>query len=272
MHRDRVLTALVAGPLLFVLLWWGGQSLFGALVIAGSAVCLSEYYKITFSQKFDILILGVLVGLLPIISAIWFNTNEMILPALSLSLFLSAIYFIFTFKKWEIAAHELFLFYGGASYIGFCLAHVWLLRIMPNGKAWVLFLLLVIFSGDAGAYYVGRAVGRHKLRPDVSSGKTVEGAIGGLAANVLMALVAWFLLFSQCDPRLFIPIAIGIGIVGQVGDLLESIIKRGFGVKDSSNILPGHGGVFDRVDAVMLAAPFLYWTIYFGYKYGWLIR
>ena len=272
MHRDRILTALVAGPLLFILLWWGGKGIFGALVIAGSAVCLYEYYRITFSNKISILILGVASGLLPVLGAVFGNSSEYVLPALALALFVSGLYFILTFKQWENGAQDLFLFYAGASYVSFCLAHVWLLRVLPNGKAWVLFLLLVIFSGDAGAYYVGRAIGKHKLRPDVSSGKTIEGAVGGLAANILMALMVWFGLFKYFDPRFILPTALIVGMVGQVGDLMESIVKRSFGVKDSSNILPGHGGVFDRVDAVMLAAPFLYWIIYFGYQQGWLVR
>ncbi len=272
MHRDRILTALVAGPLLFILLWWGGRGLFGALVIAGSGVCLFEYYKITFSQRTTALLLGIASGLFPVFGAVLGNSSEYILPALALALLVGGLYFILTFKQWENGARDFFLFYAGASYVAFCLSHVWLLRILPNGKAWVLFLLLVIFSGDAGAYYVGRAVGKHKLRPDVSSGKTVEGAVGGLAANILMAVAAWFLLFDNFDPRFILPAALLVGIVGQIGDLMESIVKRSFGVKDSSNILPGHGGVFDRVDAVMLAAPFLYWMVYFGFQQGWLIR
>ncbi len=272
MHRDRILTSLVAGPLLFILLWWGGRGLFGALVIAGSLLCLYEYFRIAFSGRTTVLIFGLVTGSLPVVAAVWAGTSAIILPSLAFSLLLSGLYFIFTFKKWETAAQNLFLFYAGAAYVGFCLAHIWLLRTLPNGKAWVLFLLLVIFSGDAAAYYVGRAVGKHKLRPDVSSGKTVEGAVGGLAANLLAGLIAWFLLFNHFEPRLLLPAAVIIGIVGQIGDLVESIVKRSFGVKDSGQILPGHGGVFDRVDAVMLAAPFLYWIIYFGYGEGWLIR
>jgi phosphatidate cytidylyltransferase len=140
------------------------------------------------------------------------------------------------------------------------------------GKEWVLFLLITVFSGDTGAYYVGKGIGKNKLCPHVSEGKTVEGSFGGLILNAIVAFFLWFVLLKKIDPRVLLSIALAVGAVGQVGDLIESMVKRFAGVKDSGNILPGHGGIFDRLDAVLLTSPFLFWILFlFGIE-GILIR
>lgn len=126
--------------------------------------------------------------------------------------------------------------------------------VHPN-KAWIILLLSLVWSGDTGAYFVGRAIGRHKLYPKVSPKKTIEGALGGLVASVAAAvIVAWGWI-----PELDLVHAGLIGLLGgfsaQVGDLVESLLKRSAGVKDSGTLLPGHGGMLDRVDGVIFAFP-----------------
>jgi phosphatidate cytidylyltransferase len=116
-----------------------------------------------------------------------------------------------------------------------------------------LFLLLLVVAADVGAYFAGRQFGRHKLAPKVSPGKTWEGVLGGIAAAALMAIVgtAWF----EVDVAAFIGVCAVVVIASIVGDLTESLFKRHAGLKDSGTILPGHGGVLDRVDSVTAAAP-----------------
>jgi phosphatidate cytidylyltransferase len=128
------------------------------------------------------------------------------------------------------------------------------LRDLPHGAAWVLWLLVIVFGADIGAFFVGHAFGRIKLAPRVSPGKTWEGAIGGLAVSALVgASGAWW--FSL--PRLLcIVFALAVGIASIVGDLTESMFKRAAGLKDSGGLLPGHGGILDRIDSVLAAAPF----------------
>ena len=130
-----------------------------------------------------------------------------------------------------------------------------LLRAAPDGAAWVFLVCAVIFAGDTAALYAGTLWGRHKLCPAISPGKTVEGALAGLAANLLvgMAVAAIFLpAVGWLEPRLF---AAAAGLAGQAGDLFESELKRMSNIKDSGGILPGHGGVLDRIDALLFAAP-----------------
>jgi phosphatidate cytidylyltransferase len=128
------------------------------------------------------------------------------------------------------------------------------------GNRWIFFLLLVVWFGDTGAYYVGRFWGRHPLVPSVSPKKTVEGALGGFLGNVLAALLGKQIFLPHAPTADLLLLSILLGAVSQIGDLSESAIKRGAGVKDSSNLLPGHGGMLDRIDGVLFAAP-----VMFGY-------
>ncbi len=121
------------------------------------------------------------------------------------------------------------------------------------------FFFLVLMGSDTGAYYTGRALGRHKLAPSVSPGKTWEGAAGGMFASLLMAALAHYWFF----PELALPVALGLAalmnVLGVVGDLTESAFKRGANAKDAAQILPGHGGLFDRLDSLLFNAPLLYY-------------
>jgi phosphatidate cytidylyltransferase len=123
------------------------------------------------------------------------------------------------------------------------------------GRADVLFLLLIVWAGDIGAYLVGRWVGGPRLAPRISPGKTWSGAIGGLAAAVAVGLIAAHLLWQPTTVWPAAAIASVLGVVAQAGDLLESFVKRRLAVKDSGHLIPGHGGLFDRLDGVLAAAP-----------------
>ena len=152
-------------------------------------------------------------------------------------------------------------------YVGALLGSLLGLRMVepdPDGRRWVIFLLAVVFIGDAGAYYVGKSLGKHKLAPRLSPKKTMEGLAGDVGFAVAAAVglnAVWF-------PEMHVAVAAGLGVVlsllGVVGDLFESFLKRSADVKDSSTLIPGHGGVLDRLDSVLFAAPALLlvvWTL-----------
>ena len=126
------------------------------------------------------------------------------------------------------------------------------------------FFFLVIMGSDTAAYYVGRALGKHKLAPSISPGKTWEGVAGGLAASQLMATIAHYWFFRDLPLKWALPLAAAMTVVGIFGDLTESALKRGAGAKDAANILPGHGGLLDRLDSLLFNAPLIY---YFGRFY-----
>jgi phosphatidate cytidylyltransferase len=133
-------------------------------------------------------------------------------------------------------------------------ALLWLRSAPDVGRANILFLLIVVWSSDVGAYVVGRLIGGPRLAPRISPAKTLSGAVGGLLAAVAAGMFAAHVL-ANGSPWRAIAVAAVLGVVAQGGDLLESFVKRRLEVKDSGHLIPGHGGLFDRLDALLAAAP-----------------
>ena len=121
------------------------------------------------------------------------------------------------------------------------------------------YFFLVLMGSDAGAYYVGRALGKHKLAPTISPGKTWEGVLGGVAAALVMAWISHYWFFPELPLKYGLPLAVVMTVFGILGDLSESALKRGAGAKDAANILPGHGGLLDRLDSLLFNAPLIYY-------------
>ena len=152
----------------------------------------------------------------------------------------------------------------GVAYVGGLCSYASLLREGPDGRQLVYFGALTTWAGDIGAYYVGSRLGRRPLAPRVSPRKTMEGALGGIAAAALIAAAG----SGWVWPRIPVATAIGVGavlaVVGMLGDLAESAVKRAAGVKDSGALIPGHGGVLDRLDSLMFCVPALYGCVWMG--------
>jgi phosphatidate cytidylyltransferase len=123
--------------------------------------------------------------------------------------------------------------------------------------------MLIVMTNDSAAYYTGSAFGKHRLYPQVSPKKSVEGALGGLGGSMAGTMLAHFTFFPQLTLVDALLTAIFVGILGQTGDLFESLLKRSFGVKDSGSCIPGHGGVLDRLDSIIFAAPAMYYYVIF---------
>lgn len=150
----------------------------------------------------------------------------------------------------------------GVLYVPLLGSHLVLIRMgfQPTLSAHLLsFFFLVLMGADAGAYYIGRAFGKHKLAPSISPGKTWEGAVGGVLAALAMGTLAHFWFFRELPLKYTLPLAAIMTIVGIFGDLAESALKRGAGAKDAANILPGHGGLLDRLDSLLFNAPLIYY-------------
>jgi phosphatidate cytidylyltransferase len=146
----------------------------------------------------------------------------------------------------------------GAAYPGLALASLVHLRSASRGLGWIALCLAGTWLNDTGAYFAGRTLGRRKLYPRISPSKTWEGAIGGLVASILGALVVRAFLLPEISWAAAAIVGAGCGILGPLGDLSESMLKRAFDKKDSSHILPGHGGLLDRIDALLFNAPFVW--------------
>jgi phosphatidate cytidylyltransferase len=266
----RILTALVLIPLVIVLVFFGPDWLVTLAVGLVALLAAWEYLEIaqaTGARSPRIPVLAA-IAILFAVSLLWPDKLTATLGALSLGLL---VYCAFTVPIAEVlqgTATSVFCLI----YTGFTLISLPMLRSSEDGKSLVVFLLCAVWAGDIVALYVGRAWGRHKLAPRLSPNKTLEGAIASLAGSLL---VTWLLIYAaeQLARRDILALAypgtvwhwlllaLVVNVAAQVGDLAESALKRSAGVKDSGTILPGHGGVLDRIDALLLAAPVLWYAL-----------
>jgi len=259
MHAKRWMTAVVAVPMLIFLIGPGPQWLFHALLAATALLALHEFYRMIQPQVAPIarIISMVLTAFLFFsLSLRWIILTPGIFALYAfLPLLLSLFHDMPPDKKHTATVASAVL---GPVYVCIPLALLVLIDIQPFGHRWIFFLLVVVFATDTGAFYTGRTWGRHKLYESVSPEKTWEGTVGGfLAGTAAGVLFAAYTGIHPINAPLFLVAAL-VGTAGQLGDLVESMLKRNHGVKDSGNLLPGHGGLLDRVDSLLGAAPVMY--------------
>lgn len=260
----RVIPGLLMVALWLLLLLLAPPLLFWLVITLGAAIALGEYFHmVDTSPGSGSMVLTICICLLPVV-ATFAGSATAVLTGGYLSL-LGLVFLLITFySRFDDVLAFLTSAGFGVFYISICSAHLVLIRFLPDGVSWLLLLTAITAGSDTGAYYAGRAFGKHKLCPNISPGKTINGAIGGILAAVITAVVlTCFLLPEVNSVKIALASAVLSGI-GIAGDLTESIIKRGVGVKDSGTILCGHGGLFDRIDSLLLTAPLLYAFLYFG--------
>ncbi len=263
MHSRRVYTALVFLPFFFVLVQYLHPIAFLAFVLVG--ILLTQYEYSRFHAHRGWYIPSAVVGsLLSVGIGISFYYGYQV----SIPIGLSSMGAIVGIGYWVThrgsragGLTDPIIILFGTVYIGWMLSHLVLLRGLEGGIALIFFVFLVTWASDTAAYYVGSSFGRHKLAPQISPGKTFEGAIGGLAGSVVMAVIAKFGFVPWLDLVDSLVIGLLFGSIGQAGDLFESSLKRHAGVKDSGTLLPGHGGLLDRVDSLIFTSPAFYYYV-----------
>ncbi|MCU0591147.1 MAG: phosphatidate cytidylyltransferase [Desulfobacterales bacterium] len=257
-HLKRWITGLAALPVLIGCVVAGG-TLFACLVALAALVSLWEYFRIVDPSgaslfKQPVIMVGYAAGLglilcahagRPDIMGVVLGLNVVIAGFLSLRRFAADRTVL------ESVARQI----QGLCYIPLSLSLLVLLRSAADGVTWIFLLCAIIFAGDTAALYAGTLWGRHRLSPTISPGKTLEGSIAGLLAGLAVGSAAKMLFLPGWEWPACILFSIAVGIAGQVGDLFESSLKRASNVKDSGSLLPGHGGVLDRIDALLFAAP-----------------
>jgi phosphatidate cytidylyltransferase len=252
----RIVSAGIALPFVLALMYLGGWPFF-ALVAIATAICTYEHVAMSAPQD------RAAAYVFPILSvALMFFALTGILTttaALSIVAFLPiavVTYFLFRVGDMNTVAARAGLVTMGILWAGGLFSTA-CLRLLPDGFAWVCLACILSWGSDTGAYFSGRMFGKHKLYESVSPKKTWEGAIGGIVAATALAFVLSMLWAPKIDPvhlAIIAPIATAFG---QIGDLAESLLKRSVGVKDSGKIMPGHGGLFDRVDALIFVGAAL---------------
>lgn len=266
MHLKRWITGLIALPILIFLVYTGGIA-FSLLVSAATVLALWEYNRLVLDPALAgvsglIVGWGYVLGVAIIWAAHWIGT-ELILSLVAVNLVVVALMSMFHFKADPAVLRVIARQLQGTIYIPVLLSFLILIRTGDSGMSWIFFLMAIVFAGDTSAYYVGSYWGRHKLSPAISPGKTIEGSAGGLAANLAVGAIGKALFFPGLSWTASILFFLAAGGAGQLGDLFESEMKRFSGIKDSSNILPGHGGILDRIDALLFASPVAYVFIRF---------
>jgi len=274
---QRLLSAALLLPLLVVLIWWSVWSV-AATVVMATAVSLLELYSALRQGGYHPRMLVGFASALAIILAIGLQATvafDLLLPVVTLVIILSLVAEL-AYPQSPGSLPSWGLTLAGAFYIAWLLSHFILLRAlntpvlhnsiftplgMQPGVAWIYYACAITWLQDTSAYFVGRRFGRHKLAPVLSPKKTWEGAAGGMLGAILTG--------AGCVLLLGLPITLlqgallGLvgGVVGPLGDLSESLIKRQVGLKDAGNLIPGHGGILDRADSLLFTVPVLYYLI-----------
>jgi len=150
---------------------------------------------------------------------------------------------------------------GALLYVGFLGSHLVFLRDLDDGGDWAILAIFATFATDTAAYFVGRAIGRTHITPAISPGKTLEGSLAGLATGFAAVLFLNWVTGLRQDATDIIPLALLLPVAAEIGDLAESLVKRGAGVKDAGQLVPGHGGLLDRLDSVLFTAPLVYYFV-----------
>jgi len=266
MGIKRVLSSIVLIPILYVIVWKLPPVYFTGLVAVAAGIGQYEFYRMAKSRGIrPLTALGIALGVL-ILTAIDFyqplfrggNGGAFLV---AFCLLLITVVRLFSARPAEGAIEDISATLLGIFYVAMLFGFQVALRAGDHGRQWLIFMYLVIWASDTGAYYIGTSLGKHKLYPKISPKKSVEGLIGGMFAAAGAALLcrAWFL------PAVGVWEAAVLGLVlavaGTLGDFVESLFKRSVGVKDSGNLIPGHGGMLDRMDSMLFAAPVLYYYI-----------
>lgn len=263
----RIATAAIGVPLILLLLYKGPPWGFYLLVLPATLIAAWELFNMTHPGDKPSQVMG--VALTAATSAATFFANgdlRIIFTVLIVVPLAGPLLTLIRLGDMKTAGLRAMALGFGALFVGVSITLLALLRRDrgDEGPGYVVFSIMVAWFGDTGGYFAGRFLGKHKLYEAVSPKKTVEGAIGGLAGSAFGAVLAHFVFLPRLSLEAGIPLALIAGALGQAGDLGESLLKRSFGVKDSGAIVPGHGGILDRVDALMItgAVTFLY-TLWF---------
>ncbi len=266
----RIITGVLIGIVVGFVIWFG-EPLFTALACLAAAIAAFEYFSIVKSEHIKPLTyFGIVFSVLLVLNAHsqWPFTLPLLL---ALATVIPLVWMIFRQNKDNSFINWSWTF-TGIIYTGWLLSFYVSMRSLSQGMGWVFLVLACTALCDVFAYAVGSRIGKHALASSVSPGKTWEGSAGGLAASIIFAVVVSLLFHLPLNYWQMIVAGVVIGIFSQIGDLAESLLKRNMKAKDAGSLLPGHGGILDRIDSHLLIAPVAYYLILLATNQGWLLR
>lgn len=259
----RLLSALVGIPVILGLVYLGGPY-YACFILLVANLGMREYTDLLKSRGYHLPVFLGYAGVTVFLTLLYLGQIlqlELALPAMIVILISLAIFYLISFEKTDIGESALILW--GIIYLGGLGGYMILLRQLPQGMNYTLLLLVGVWSNDTFAYVAGIKWGKRRLAPAISPQKSVEGACSGIVGTVLLALLAALLFpgWIELAPGEAALLGLGISVFAQLGDLLESAIKRQFGVKDTGRLIPGHGGILDRFDSLLFTAPMVYYFL-----------
>jgi phosphatidate cytidylyltransferase len=256
----RLVSALCILPPLVLIVRFGSSFHFLLLVTFVVGLGLVEFYRMLSTKGFPCWgWLGVTCGgLLPLAFYVGGMANHAAVAAMVLLSFMVG---LLARQELVLSVQSVAFTLLGVFYIGWLFSYVLLLRLLIDGAFYVLYIFGVVWLGDAAALVVGTLIGRHRLAPTISPRKTIEGAIGGLLGSLCGAILGGLWLVGHFTLTQCLAVGCILAILGQLGDLSESLLKRSVGVKDSGILIPGHGGILDKVDGILFGAPALYYYV-----------
>jgi phosphatidate cytidylyltransferase len=258
----RLYSALIFIPLLYVVIRYSPPWLFSFLIGTASLFALWEFLNLYFGTTGKMVpTVASCIGATALLFAMFEGYSQFLNPWLIgvVLVILSGFLVTPATMKRQLPSWVAYLF--GIGYVAVLLGHFILLRQLADGIALIFFVLLITWLADTGGFIVGLSFGRHALAPTLSPKKTIEGLLGGVIFSLLGAIIShfWFIpFFSLWECAI---LGVGLALIGALGDLGESAIKRSVSIKDSGTIIPGHGGVLDRVDSLLLTGPALYYYV-----------
>lgn len=255
--KQRIITAIVAAAIFLPLVIYGGIP-FIVLTYLIASIGLFELLKM---RKINLFSLPGFISLLLLWIILWPNQYEDVLIDIHYTKMELSFLLILLFLTYTVVTKNKFTFEDvafavlGTLYVG--LGFYYFIETRDAGITYVFYSLFIIWATDSGAYFIGKAIGKRKLWPEISPNKTIEGSIGGVISALIVAVL--FIVFTDINASLIqiLVITMILSVFGQIGDLVESALKRHFNVKDSGNLLPGHGGILDRFDSLLFVWPLL---------------
>jgi len=254
--RYRVISSMVGIPLIVLAVWFGGWLLLlltAGIMLIGLRELAAMLRKMDLNPPLAVMLTGSAI----LLAAAYLFGERGINWAVTLVLMLVLLTVVIRFPYYSPVDGAVGLL--GTLYLGL-FTYFYLLRTLPEGWIWLIFMLVGTWASDTAAYFVGKKLGKRKLAPSLSPGKTVAGGIGGIAGSLLVA-VLFYAIYSFLPLWHLLILGLLLGVMAQLGDLWESVIKRTAGIKDTGKIIPGHGGVLDRFDSMMFTAPFVYYYL-----------
>ena len=261
----RLITAVILISVVVLILIYGNITGVKVITLLASGFCFYEYFNMAFKEEsyLNFKWLGAGIGVFLVFVNLAAET-EFFYGAVTVALLVLFVFYLYqAAKTGEIYYDKLSSSVLGILYIAFFMGCFPLVRLLPFGLHWVFLMLIIAWGSDLGGFVLGKWLGTKKLLEVISPNKTIEGGVGGVIFSVFFVLIYSFVFFQELKMIEAVFLAIVGSILAQCGDLFESFLKRHFQVKDSSSLIPGHGGMLDAIDSVFFVAPFLY--VYVNY-------